>query len=185
MYSEAQKRSHIFDLQTFLRRIQQAQGDPAPLIPDGIFDSATAAAVRAFQRQHRLPVTGTADRRTWDAIYAAYAVLAAGDMPPAQTAFFPPQCGAALSPGSKSPSVYVLQLMLCEIAPHYNQIFSVALTGAYDDDTRAAVRHAQQIFQLPQTGITDRATWQALAGLHNALFGRTPLGWSIASKTRQ
>ncbi|MFQ9975353.1 MAG: hypothetical protein ACLRVN_03230 [Butyricicoccus sp.] len=37
------------------------------------------------------------------------------------------------------------------------------------------VRRAQQIFQLPQTGLTDRATWQALAGLHNALFRRTPL----------
>lgn len=53
------------------------------------------------------------------------------------------------------------------------------LTGEYDSDTQAAVRRAQQIFQLPQTGLTDRATWQALTGLHNALFRRTPLGWSM------
>ena len=56
---------------------------------------------------------------------------------------------------------------------------AVPLTGEYDSDTQAAVRRAQQIFQLPQTGLTDRATWQALAGLHNALFRRTPLGWSM------
>ncbi|WP_382735792.1 peptidoglycan-binding domain-containing protein [Agathobaculum butyriciproducens] len=75
--------------------------------------------------------------------------------------------------------MYVLQLMLSEIAPHYNRIAAVPLTGEYDSDTQVAVRRAQQIFQLPQTGLTDRATWQALAGLHNALFRRTPLGWSM------
>ena len=59
------------------------------------------------------------------------------------------------------------------------QKLATLLTGEYDSDTQAAVRRAQQIFQLPQTGLTDRATWQALAGLHNALFRRTPLGWSM------
>ena len=164
-----QKRSHIFDLQTFLRRIQQSEGSAAPLVPDGIFGAQTAAAVREYQQQHCLPVTGIADQRTWNAIYASYAALIAADALPMQTAFFPPESDTVLKPGAKSPSVYVLQLMLSEIAPHYNRIAAVPLTGEY----------AQQIFQLPQTGLTDRATWQALAGLHNALFRRTPLGWRM------
>ena len=41
MYTDAQKCSHIFDLQTFLRRIQQAEGSAAPLVPDGIWDAKT------------------------------------------------------------------------------------------------------------------------------------------------
>ena len=57
MYTDAQKRSHIFDLQTFLRRIQQAEGSATPLVPDGIFGSQTAAAVREYQQQNCLPVT--------------------------------------------------------------------------------------------------------------------------------
>ncbi len=179
MYTDAQKRSHIFDLQTFLRRIQQSEGSAAPLVPDGIFGAQTAAAVREYQQQHCLPVTGIADQRTWNAIYASYAALIAADALPMQTAFFPPESDTVLKPGAKSPSVYVLQLMLSEIAPHYNRIAAVPLTGEYDSDTQAAIRRAQQIFQLPQTGLTDRATWQALAGLHNALFRRTPLGWSM------
>ena len=69
MYTDAQKRSHIFDLQTFLRRIQQSEGSAAPLVPDGIFGAQTAAAVREYQQQHCLPVTGIADQRTWNAIY--------------------------------------------------------------------------------------------------------------------
>ena len=184
MYTDAQKRSHIFDLQTFLRRIQQSEGSAAPLVPDGIFGTQTAAAVREYQQQNGLPVTGTADQRTWNAIYAAYAALIAADALPMQTAFFPPGSDAVLKPGAKSPTVYVIQLMLGEIAPHYNRIAAVPLTGEYDADTQSAVRHAQKIFQLPETGITDRATWQALTGLHNALFQRTPLGWQINGELR-
>ena len=141
MYTDAQKRSHIFDLQTFLRRIQQSEGSAAPLVPDGIFGAQTAAAVREFQQQHCLPVTGIADQRTWNAIYAAYAALIAADALPMQTAFFPPGSDAVLKPGAKSPTVYVIQLMLGETAPHYNRIAAVPLTGEYDSDTQAAVRH--------------------------------------------
>lgn len=132
MYTDAQKRSHIFDLQTFLRRIQQSEGSAAPLVPDGIWDAKTAAAVRDYQQQNCLPVTGTADQRTWNAIYATYAALIAADALPMQTAFFPPESNAVLKPGAKSPTVYVLQLMLCESAPHYNRIAAVPLTGEYD-----------------------------------------------------
>ena len=104
MYTDAQKCSHIFDLQTFLRRIQQAEGSAAPLVPDGIWDAKTAAAVREYQQQNCLPVTGIADQRTWNAIYATYAALIAADALPMQTAFFPPESDAVLKPGrEKSP----------------------------------------------------------------------------------
>ena len=64
MYSEAQRRAHIFDLQTFLRRIQLDQAHVHPLVPDGIFGPETAAAVRDFQRRNGLLVTGTAGYET-------------------------------------------------------------------------------------------------------------------------
>ena len=38
----------------------------------GIYDEATAAAVRAFQKIHGLPATGAVDRATWNAIAIAY-----------------------------------------------------------------------------------------------------------------
>lgn len=179
MYTESQRRTHIYDLQRFLRRIQQAQGAPQPLAPDGIFGAETAAAVRDFQRRNRLPVTGTADFATWSAIYAAYLALAGGDALPPAAAFFPPAAAATLSPGDKGPSVFVLQLMLGTAAPHFGSILPVPLTGTYDADTEAGVRAAQGWFRLPATGITDRATWSALTLLHNSLFDRTPLAWQL------
>ena len=74
MYTDAQKRSHIFDLQTFLRRIQQAEGSAAPLVPDGIWDAKTAAAVREYQQQNCLPVTGIAVSSHEDSIASIFMV---------------------------------------------------------------------------------------------------------------
>ena len=180
MYSESQRRAHIYDLQTFLRRIQRAGGHPSPLVPDGIFGAETAEAVRAFQRANALPATGTADYDTWTAVYAAYRVLLADDTPPAEAAFFPPGAGARLAPGDKGAAVVVLQLMLASAAAYHAAPPPAAPTGEYDRATEDAVRAAQGAFLLPQTGVTDRATWDALTRLHNSLLGRAPLAWRIA-----
>lgn len=179
MYTDSQRRAHIYDLQRFLRRIQQDQGAPQPLAPDGIFGSETAAAVRDFQRRGRLPVTGTANFDTWTAIYAAYLALTDLDALPAAVNFFPAGADAQLKRGDKGPSVFVLQLMLGTAAPHFGDALPVPLTGEYDADTEAGVRRAQGVFLLPQTGQTDRATWAALTLFHNSFFGRTPLAWTL------
>ncbi len=180
MYTDEQRRRHIYDLQTFLRRIQRDQGYPNPIAPDGIFGPETAAAVQDFQRQNSLPVTGTADYGTWTAIYQAYRVLLSGDTMPENVAFFPSGSAAELKAGDKGPSVFVLQLMLGTALPHFSLAAPVPLTGEYDADTVAGVRRAQGVFLLPQTGVTDRATWEALALFHNSFFGRTPLSWLAA-----
>lgn len=44
-----------------------------PVAVDGIYGSATRAAVLAAQRRFRLPETGTVGAQTWDAIYNQYA----------------------------------------------------------------------------------------------------------------
>lgn len=176
MYREQQKTQHIYDLQTFLRRIQRENGE-SPLVPDGIYGAETAEAVRAHQRANGLPVTGEADRETWDSIYDAAAQLFAADTSPAAVLFFPES--GVLSPGSRGRAVFVLQLMLGTAAPHYGNAAPVPLTGEYDPETAAAVRMMQAVFALPQTGVTDRATWDALALFHNALFRRTPPEWTM------
>lgn len=177
MYTDEQRRRHIFDLQTFLRRIQRAQGYARPIAADGIFGPETASAVRDFQRQNGLPVTGTADYDTWTAVFRAYRALTAGDVLPGGVLFFPAGADATLSAGDRGASVFVLQLLLGAALPHFANALPVPLTGEYDADTTAGVRRAQGIFLLPQTGVTDRATWEALALFHNSFFGRTPLGW--------
>ena len=178
MYTDAQQRRHIYDLQVFLRRIQRENDHPQPLVPDGIFGVETTEAVRAHQRQNGLPVSGQADRATWDSIFAEYERLTALDVLPTAVRFFPAE-GGSLSPGDKGAAVFVLQLLLGGGAPHYANLAPVPLTGEYDAETETAVRVMQGVFGLPRTGITDSATWDMLAALHNALYTRTPLAWTL------
>lgn len=43
-----------------------------PVVQTGTFDTATEEAVRAFQQYAGLPVTGSVDAQTWDAIYEQF-----------------------------------------------------------------------------------------------------------------
>ncbi len=181
MYSESQLRDHIYQLQRFLRRIEQEQGYPQPLVPDGIFGSETSAGVRDFQRRNGLSITGTADYDTWNMIYGQYLALLIGDAMPDALLFFPTGADATLSEGSKGAPVTVLQLMLNTPVPHYMNLSPVPLTGEYDSATVNSVRLFQKNFRLPATGVTDRATWDALAVLHNSLFERVPIDWTLAN----
>ena len=147
-------------------------------MPDGIFGAETAEAVRAHQRQNGLPVSGQVDRATWDSIFGAYEHLTALDALPAAVRFFPAE-GGVLSPGDRGAAVFVLQLLLGSGAPHFANLAPVPLTGEYDAETETAVRVMQGIFGLPQTGVADCATWDMLAGLHNALYERAPLAWAL------
>ena len=182
MYTDEQRRQHILDLQTFLRRIQREESHPSPLVRDGIFGPETEAAVRQFQQQHGLRPTGKADADTWNLIYNHYVPLAISDTLPTPVQFFPPEAGATMAPGEKGCPVIVLQSMLNTMAVHFSGVRHLPLSGVYDEETELAVREAQVYFQLEPTGVTDRATWDALAALHNAYHYRPPLSWTIANR---
>ena len=62
----------IRSLQTMLRTIAHADETLVRLVPDGIYGPNTVQAVREFQRQQELPVTGETDNATWDQIVAVY-----------------------------------------------------------------------------------------------------------------
>ena len=61
----------IRSLQSMLRLLQRHAGKPTTVVPDGIFGPETARAVREFQQQNGLPVTGAADLTTWNAVVDA------------------------------------------------------------------------------------------------------------------
>ena len=67
--------------------------------------------------------------------------------------------GYNLDIGASGPKVTQLQEQLNTIAATYSAIPTVAVDGIYGESTANAVRTFQSIFGLPQTGITDYATW--------------------------
>ena len=56
--------SNVLLMQSMLRVIALATGEIPILVPNGIFGKETAQAVRMFQQESELPVTGIIDAAT-------------------------------------------------------------------------------------------------------------------------
>lgn len=63
-YNMYDHRQNVLELQTFLRANHLLEGGVL-INPDGIFDSATTEAVKLFQRQNGMEITGVVDYPTW------------------------------------------------------------------------------------------------------------------------
>ncbi len=74
--------------------------------------------------------------------------------------------GYALDIGSSGEKVRQLQNQLNRIARNYPAIPTVTPDGIYGSATAEAVRIFQGIFSLPQTGITDYATWYEISDIY-------------------
>jgi peptidoglycan hydrolase-like protein with peptidoglycan-binding domain len=115
--------------------LQRALGG---LAVDGSYRAATATAVKAFQKAHKLTVTGVVDARTWAALELAVHPLL-------------PHWGTVLKPGSKGTAVVALQKAL-----------RIKADGTYGAGTVTAVKALQKAAKLTQTGVVGTVTWKAV-----------------------
>lgn len=74
--------------------------------------------------------------------------------------------GYELTVGSSGEEVRVIQEQLNRIAQNYPLIPKVALDGQFGTRTQEAVRVFQSIFNLPQTGVVDYATWYSISNIY-------------------
>lgn len=62
----------IKEIQKFILEISYQIEEIPHVVIDGFYESETIDAVRIFQRQEGLPVTGEVDRVTYERLYLAY-----------------------------------------------------------------------------------------------------------------
>lgn len=74
--------------------------------------------------------------------------------------------GYDLTIGSSGDKVRQLQLQLNRIAQNYPAIPRTTVDGIYGPRTAEAVRVFQGVFDLPQTGVTDYATWYEVSEIY-------------------
>lgn len=129
--------SAVESIQRKLKRLDYLDG-----VADGIYGGQTAMAVRAFQRDEGLKVTGEVDHKTLVALNAAYEE---------RTGEF------TLSVGDSGNKVIRLQNKL--LLHGYNP--GVA-DGVYGEGTAEAVRRLQAEENLSRTGIADGDVWDRL-----------------------
>lgn len=159
---------NIRELQTYLREISNAYSDVRPVYPDGVYGKSTAGAVSDYQQIKGLPVTGEADRATWEAIADDYYDIMANLKE--QTGIIPlPSADIILASGDSGTAVIIFQAMLNTLSGLYLNIPPNTLNGIFDDDTVRAVTEFQTIAGLPPTGKADIRTRNALTGLFNAI----------------
>lgn len=77
--------------------------------------------------------------------------------------FYP---GYSLSIGASGEKVRQLQNQLNRIAKNYPAIPTLTADGIYGAATEEAVRVFQRVFNLPQTGVTDYATWYEISDIY-------------------
>lgn len=74
--------------------------------------------------------------------------------------------GYELTIGSSGDNVRTIQRQLNRIARDYPAIPTVNVDGIYGPRTAESVRIYQRIFGLPQTGVTDFATWYSISRIY-------------------
>lgn len=74
--------------------------------------------------------------------------------------------GYALNIGASGEKVRQLQTQINRIARNFPAIPTVTADGIYGPGTAEAVRVFQGVFNLPQTGVTDYATWYEISEIY-------------------
>ncbi len=168
--SEGDRSLGVSIVQYFLAYLSLFNNTIPTVDVDGIFGPATANAVRAFQAEYDLPVTGTVDEETYLALFDAYQGILAV-IPNSQfegrTLPYP---GFELTNGTSGEYVQALQEYLNVISDVYTQIPKLEADGVFGPATENAVRIFQSTFGLPVTGIVSLNTWLAITSLYEDII---------------
>ncbi len=158
----------IKEVQRYLRVLSNFGTIDIPnLIIDGVYGNRTRDAVRTFQRDTGIPVTGVVDLVTWEILYEEYLIATEkSGMSEGINPFEENKLLDTISPGDKSNIVYILQAILETLSIVFD-FEDQDITGEYDDVTKRNVIRFQEASGLPVTGDVDKITWNALARIYN------------------
>lgn len=155
----------IMQIQSFLR-VLEISGEENVTVPvDGIYGEITAKAVREFQRKNGLPQTGTVDKATYDLLYEKALEAEFEQSLPLPIYIFPN--GRSVAKGEKSDFVLLLQIILNTLTIAYDDFSPLELNGNFDEEMENAIKLFQTRNNIPESGIVNKATWNALVNNFN------------------
>ena len=168
----------VLRIQLFLNRISRNYpAIPKIAYPDGLFDVQTEDAVKEFQRIFNLTPDGIVGNATWYKIYFIFTTvkrLSELDSEGVKLDTVSRQFDTDLSPGDQGVNVQLIQYFLNVISEFNNFIPSVTIDGIYGPKTTESVTVFQRSQGLPETGIVDEATWNALYSQYTSTIAGLP-----------
>ena len=158
--------SSVEQVQFWLNTLAQYESTIPSITVDGNYGTATANAVRAFQRRYGLTVDGVVGRETWNAIYNEFRSIQSDNGTPNA---YP---GTALRQGSSGQNVRLVQFWLKIARSVYSSLNNVTVDGVFGVATSAAVRRFQTYFGLTSDGVVGRTTWNKLYEVYNDIANK-------------
>ncbi|MBQ9070466.1 MAG: peptidoglycan-binding protein [Clostridia bacterium] len=152
MYNLYDKAGAISDVQRFLLLLSQNNANLPHLSVDGIFNEETVTAVKEFQRQNSLPITGKVEKETFDLLYLLYTEALKEyytDYDTLDSTVFP------LKIGDSGSDVAVLNTYIRELAKYYLDLESV-WGDFFSTATEKSVSDLQGYFREKQTGTVTK-----------------------------
>lgn len=165
-------------VQKELNRIR-ANYPSIPKIPetDGIFDSATRAAVRQFQSIFNLDVDGIVGKATWYKIKQIYnAVKKVSELYSEGITISEIEriFSTVLRRGSRGTEVRIVQYYLAFIGFFNARLPQIDVDGIFGAETENAVKTFQSLYGLTADGIVGRLTWYALQDVYYTTLNSLP-----------
>ena len=161
-------------LQIRLRRISRSfPAVPAVDVNTGVFDAATDAAVRGFQRVFGLTSDGIVGQNTWNrtiSIFNAVKRLGELDSEGVSLSEATAMYASNLRMGDHGFDVRALQHYLDFVGRFHPSVGRVAADGSFGPGTDAALREFQRIYGLTVDSIAGRATHNALLTAYTGLY---------------
>ena len=143
---------------------------------DGVYGSATAQAVMAFQRENAYPITGVVDANLQAFLFNGKPKNAQGTKTELKT--LPAIEGLTVRSGDQGVIVRTIQSKLQELG-----YYTGAVSGSYDAATVKAVRAFQKQNGMKQDGICGPDTQTLLLGGGGLSSGATPTPTPTATPT--
>ena len=154
----------VRSLQTFLRKISYSRDIPT-VVPDGIFGNQTKTAVEEFQKLYGLEVTGEADFDTWNKIVDVFDEVTLKTAPPKRLLIFPEE-EYIIDIGVEDEFLYVIQGAMKVISDNVENVPGLEITGIHDDSSVEAAKSIQRIAGIPEDGIIDKNTVNAITDVY-------------------
>lgn len=160
-FTDRQKRDHIYELQRSLHDLSYKDEKIPPIIPDGIYGSETAQAVKAYQRANNIEPTGEVDSNTWSAIAEDRKTI----ISPILLKVVPENF--VLSANSPKEIIYIIQIILDRLSDDFANMPKVQINGVYNSQMQAAIEIFEDISGSKLTECNVNV-WNMLASIFNA-----------------
>lgn len=160
----------IIQIQRILRDLELLDNEYSSVPISGVYENETRDAVKEFQAQYGLEADGIVDYETWSLLHLAHHNSRYERQGVRRVQLIPSSSYFEILPNEKNDIVYVIQYMLSQIAPNYDDFGEIAFTGVYDDDTESAILSFKRKNLLDDTSIINPATLEALFDEYEAII---------------